>query len=75
MDCYDKEFYEVMAFFERTIGKAVRLNGDFKKEPKEMWLKAQYYCNGEINDYFRVFLCGYTFHKSCNVLVDEDYKR
>ena len=61
-----------MEFFERTIGKAVRLNGGFEKEPKPNWLKGVFYCNGQVNDFFRVFLCGYTFHKSRDKPAEEE---
>ena len=61
---YSMEMYELMDFFERTIKKAVYVGGDFKREDKSMWQKCQYYCNGSVNDMFKVFLCGYTYRKS-----------
>lgn len=64
MKPYSKEFYDAMAFFERTICKVVYVGSDFRKEPKEQWLKAHYYCNGQVNDLFRVFIVGYTYKES-----------
>lgn len=64
MKLFSKEFYDLMAFFERTIGKIAYVGNDFSKEPKDLWLKAQYYCNGQINNLFKVFIAGYVYKES-----------
>ena len=61
---YSKEMYDVMDFFERTIGKVAYVGSDFRREEKSLWEKAIYYCDGKTNDLFRVFLCGYTYRKA-----------
>ena len=61
---YSKEMYDLMEFFERTINKTVYVGGDFKREDKAMWQRCQYYCNGSVNDMFKIFICGYTYRKA-----------
>jgi len=51
------EIYEVMADFEKVA------NGRFDKEPKELWIKGQWYQSGEINKLFDMYLKGYASGK------------
>ena len=46
------EIYEVMADFEKVA------NGRMDKEPKEFWIKGQWYQSGEINKLFDMYLKG-----------------
>ncbi len=57
-DIKSKEMYNLMDFFERTINKTFYVGGDFKREDKAMWQRCQYYCNGSVNDMFKIFICG-----------------
>jgi hypothetical protein len=36
----------------------------FEREPYEFWKKGVYYANGAVNDYFIVYLRGYSFGKA-----------
>ncbi len=59
-----KEFYEVMDTFERYAKKNVRTgNMGFTKEPREHWVKQNYYSDGMANQAFKVFLAGYSLGK------------
>jgi hypothetical protein len=55
-----KEFYDLMAIFENTIGKGYRLD----KEEKSLWRRGRYYENGQANELFAAFFAGYQFAKS-----------
>lgn len=59
-----KEMYDLMAFFERNISKSVYTTNNFQKEPKESWQRGYYYANGEINNYFRVYMQAYELGKA-----------
>jgi len=56
-----KEFHELISFFERTVGKTLRLD----KESKELQKKGIYYQNGETNLTFKSMLFG------CNYGISE----
>ena len=60
---YTKEFYELMDFFEKSGLKTVYTGAEIKREPKELWPKKQYYTNGKVNDFFKMFLAGYQLGK------------
>lgn len=49
-----KEFYEIMAQFEKDADTY-----QMDKEDKAMWSKQIYYCNGETNNMFKIYLLGY----------------
>lgn len=59
-----KEFYDVMALFEKTLLQAVFVSAKIEREPKENWKKQYYYTNGEVNNLFKVFLWGYQCGKA-----------
>lgn len=63
---YSKEMYDLMDFFEKNIGKVTYVPGDFKREEKSLWKNRNYYCNGRVNDAFRIFMQGYIHCKSVN---------
>lgn len=55
-----KEFYDVMAQFEKdalelTYGKKL------EREAKDLWSRGCFYCNGEINIMFKAYLMGYSY--------------
>lgn len=59
-----KEFYEVMADFEKTAKELVRMgNQGLKREPKENWKRQYYYTDGNANNAFKMFLQGYSLGK------------
>lgn len=62
-----KEFYELMDIFEKTQSKNI-LTGSMglKREDKELWDKKRYYCDGNANDFFKMFICGYSLGKTSN---------
>ena len=49
-----KEFYELMAQFEKDMKY-----GQLKREEKKMWPRKVYYCNGEVNNLFKIYMLGY----------------
>ena len=49
-----KEFYDLMAQFEKDAG-----HYNFEKENKKMFCKQVYYCNGEVNNLFKMYFMGY----------------
>lgn len=62
---HTKEFYEIMAHFERMSKNFIRTGkSGFQKEHKENWVKQCYYCDGVANEAFIVFLNGYSYGKS-----------
>lgn len=62
-----KEFYEVMAQFEKDAKRVIRVgNMGFTKEPKENWIKQNYYSDGVANGAFKMFLIGYSLGKITN---------
>lgn len=64
---YSKEFYEVMELFERSVNRGPK---DREKD-KEWWGHQQYYCNGELNQRFQLFLQGYHAGKAVGRLEAE----
>ena len=54
-----KEFYEVMAMFEKSINKIVYVGGSFEKADKDLWHKGYYYNHGKMNELFKVYMSGY----------------
>jgi len=60
-----KEFYEVMEAFENVAKKLIHLGSmGLKKEDKELWVKQRYYCDGNANNAFKLFLTGYSLGKT-----------
>ena len=47
------EIYSVMEEFEKIA------DGRFDKEDKAMWKKGQYYEDGQVNNFFKMYLHGY----------------
>jgi len=59
-----KEFYDVMADFERYAKGEIRTGSmGLAKEPKENWEKRSYYSDGVANEAFKIFLGGYSLGK------------
>lgn len=57
-----KEFYEIMAQFEKDLGFT-----NYDKEDEELWYRKIYYCNGRVNELFIVYLLSYSYAKSCQM--------
>ena len=65
---FTKEFYETMDVFERTSKSFVRFGSQgLKREVKEQWLRQQYYCDGNANEAFKIFLNGVSYGKSISI--------
>ena len=65
MKLHSKEFYEIMSDFEKNIKHypvSVGSQG-IKREEKENWKMQHYYCDGNLNNAFRLFLCGVVLGK------------
>ena len=56
----NKEHHEIMAVFERTIGKGHRLD----HEDRALWARGCVYQNGEVNELFKAFRSGFALAKS-----------
>ena len=63
MTVFGKEFYEMMAHFEKEIasGKMPYISARLEKEPKELWSKGIVYQNSEVNNAFCFYRHGYAF--------------
>lgn len=61
-----KEWYELLEFFERNLQKVTYMTS-LEREQKQYWEKGHIYCNGIVNEYFKVFLWGYS-HGKCEML-------
>jgi len=62
---HTKEFYEIMEVFEKNAKKLVNLGSTgLQKEPKELWGKQIYYCDGNANNAFKMFLNGVSLGKT-----------
>lgn len=62
---YTKEFYEIMEVFEKNAAKLVSMGASgLQKESKENWPKQQYYCDGNANNAFKMFLLGVSLGKT-----------
>lgn len=60
-----KEFQEIMTQFEKDIKvSSVPVSCDFRKESSDMNKNGAFYCNGEVNNLFNVYLMGYTYRTS-----------
>ena len=65
---FSKEFYETMEMFEKTSKSFVRFGAQgLKKEPKEQWNNQAYYCDGNANEAFKIFLNGVYFGKTLTI--------
>ena len=62
MAIHDKEFYELLAQFDKYAKQNLR--GRLDKEDKQLWSKRVIYQDGKINEAFLVFSAGYMFRKS-----------
>lgn len=61
---YTKEFYEIMEVFESNAKKHIRFGEmGLSKEPKDLWVNQQYYCDGNVNSSFKMFLAGVSLGK------------
>jgi len=61
---FTKEFQDVMAAFENIAKKHVSMGSQgLTRESKDIWHKQHYYCDGRVNDAFKLFLLGYSFGK------------
>ena len=62
---HTKEFYEAMNHFEKCAKKNIRTGSQgFSREDKEVWVKQRYYLDGNVNDFFIIFLIGYSLGKT-----------
>ena len=62
---HTKEFYEIMKEFEKNAKKLVNLGSmGLAKEDKENWAKQLYYCDGNANNAFKMFLFGVSLGKT-----------
>ena len=61
---FTKEFYEIMDCFEKTASKQMYIGAKITREDKENWTRGYYYCNGDTNNYFKMFLSGYQLGKT-----------
>jgi hypothetical protein len=56
---HTKEFYEIMNVFEKNAKTLVSMGSQgLTKENKELWVKQIYYCDGNVNNAFKMFLHG-----------------
>jgi|GEM_PF-2253349 len=62
---YTKEFYETMEYFEKEAKNLIRMGSQgLKREDKENWKRQVYYCDGNTNDAFKLFLFGVSLGKA-----------
>lgn len=52
-----------MNYFEKTVSKQMYVSAKITREDKENWTRGHYYCNGDTNNYFKMFLSGYQLGK------------
>lgn len=56
---HTKEFYEIMTDFEKNAKRFVNLGSmGIARENKENWVKQFYYCDGNANNAFKIYLKG-----------------
>jgi hypothetical protein len=61
---HTKEFYEIMDVFEKNAKQLVSMGSQgLTKEDKEQWTKQHYYCDGNVNNAFKMFLHGVSLGK------------
>ena len=61
---HTKEFQEIMKIFEADAKKLISMGAQgLTKEPKESWENQQYYCDGNVNNAFKMFLRGVSLGK------------
>ncbi len=61
---HTKEFYEIMEMFEKNAKKLVNLGSmGLQRESKNLWVKQIYYCDGNANNAFKLFLHGVSLGK------------
>jgi hypothetical protein len=59
---HTKEFIDIMNEFEKIAKKLVSIGSQgLSREPKELWDKQHYYCDGNANNAFKMFLNGVMF--------------
>jgi len=59
-----KEFQDIMQAFEKDAKRFVSIGSmGLTKEPKENWVKQVYYCDGNVNNAFKMFMIGVSFGK------------
>lgn len=54
-----KEYYDLMAQFEKDFGPM-----RFDREPKKLWKKGIIYQDGNVNNLFKAYRCGYSLGKT-----------
>jgi len=60
-----KEFYELMAQFEKDVTLGVfSCSSDFRKESADLNKVGAFYCNGTVNAMFIAYMHGYSFRRS-----------
>ena len=61
---FTKEFYEIMDMFEKNAKSLVSMGSQgLKREDKEYWHNQIYYCDGNANNAFKMFLHGVALGK------------
>lgn len=56
-----KEFYQIIASFEKAVIEGiVNCSADFRKEDSSLNKHGAFYCNGEVNKMFHVYMLGYS---------------
>lgn len=54
-----KDFYQIMYTFEKSANKLISMGHEgLKKEDKNNWKNQHYYCDGNVNNAFKMFLNG-----------------
>lgn len=62
-----KEFYDLLAAFERTLKQSARImlqNSRLDRGDIDMWPKGIFYQSGEVNNAFLAFMNGYQYAKA-----------
>lgn len=66
----DKEFYELMAQFERDMPKKC-YGVNFDREDRKSYLRGHYYCNGSVNSMFIGYMHGYSLGRAVGRIESE----
>jgi len=61
---HTKDFYQIMNVFEKNAKQLVSMGAQgLTKEAKCNWGRQQYYCDGNVNNAFKMFLNGVSLGK------------
>lgn len=61
---FTKEFYEILEVFEKNAKQLVSMGSQgLTRENKSLWEKQIYYCDGNVNNAFKMFLHGVALGK------------